>query len=145
MKTIVPQGIINIIKNIYGFQNPIDKVVERAYENVDYNGKYFERDTRDFQVNCYLEDNIEGMTVKEVIEYFQKFEPNLKLLMEDGISLYEHRDETDIEWAQRLYLNYFRQADIELSKEKQSRKSLMEEKKKLLAKVREIDFIIANS
>lgn len=136
----VPQGIINLMKNLFTFDNHIDKVVEKTYDMCACHLDDMKRQMIEVEVNSCLEDDIDYSTIEDVIKYFHKFEPNHILKIDDGtISVYDKREENDFDWAARLYRSYFKYGDIELSNQKKTKQSLQKEKVKLLKRLKEID------
>lgn len=137
IREIIPSEIINLVKK-RGIGNYIDKVIDRMNNEVHESNTNILMRHETFVYQGQLDLN--GKTIKEAKEYLSQFDDNA-IIEDDYCGNYNigiYRDETDDEYVESIY-PLFRNFKESLEQEEENKKALIEERKRLKQRLKEID------
>lgn len=140
MKTRIDEKVLDIIKTKYTLSLSLDKILDYVYDN--YLEVEYERCMKQDIVD--IDNLIIGKTVGEVIDYLKTLD-STKIINRDYyyeasyLTLEGEHEETDEEYALRLYSKILIPSEKAIYEEKKKRKELIRFRKELKEKLKNVN------
>lgn len=144
LRKIIPSNILKIIRTEWQMGDRLDMVIDHMNKEIhEANDTIFKRHKKFIQ---YGELEFDGKTVQEAIDILMRFNRDDIIEIDEYIrelTVGGYEDETDDEYATRIY-PLFRSYSTALAQQERDKKELIEERKNLKKRLKEIDKMLKN-